>query len=66
MKKVRGLIVDDSSVMRKIVERSLRQAGIDLSEVLEAANGGEALGLARLLARTSKACVCVRKPAQAA
>ena len=44
MKKVRALIVDDSSVMRKIVERSLRQAGIDLSEVLEAANGAEALG----------------------
>jgi two-component system chemotaxis response regulator CheY len=44
MKKVRALIVDDSSVMRKIVERSLRQAGIDLSEVREAANGAEALG----------------------
>jgi two-component system, chemotaxis family, chemotaxis protein CheY len=44
MKKVRALIVDDSSVMWKIVERSLRQAGIDLSEVLEAANGAEALG----------------------
>jgi DNA-binding response OmpR family regulator len=30
MDKVRALIVDDSSVMRKIVERSLRQAGFDL------------------------------------
>jgi two-component system, chemotaxis family, chemotaxis protein CheY len=29
--------------MRKIVERSLRQAGIDLSEVFQAANGAEAL-----------------------
>ena len=28
MSKVRALIVDDSSVMRKIVERSLRQAGV--------------------------------------
>lgn len=37
------MIVDDSSVMRKIVERSLRQAGLDLSEVLEAGNGAEAL-----------------------
>ena len=37
------MIVDDSSVMRKIVERSLRQAGIDLVEVREAANGAEAL-----------------------
>jgi len=44
MGKVRALIVDDSSVMRKIVERSLRQAGIDLSEVREAGNGAEGLG----------------------
>ena len=44
MKKVRVLIVDDSSVMRKIVERSIRQAGIDLAEVREAGNGAEALG----------------------
>ena len=29
--------------MRKIVERSLRQAGIDLKQVLEAGNGAEAL-----------------------
>ena len=43
MKKLKVLIVDDSSVMRKIVERSLRQAGLDLSEVLEASNGAEAL-----------------------
>jgi two-component system, chemotaxis family, chemotaxis protein CheY len=44
MKNIRALIVDDSSVMRKIVERSLRQAGIDLAEVREAGNGAEALG----------------------
>ena len=43
MDKIRALIVDDSSVMRKIVERSLRQAGIDLEKVVEAANGAEAL-----------------------
>lgn len=42
---IRAMIVDDSSVMRKIVERSLRQAGLDLAEVLEAGNGAEALGL---------------------
>jgi two-component system, chemotaxis family, chemotaxis protein CheY len=45
MNSVRALIVDDSSVMRKIVERSLRQAGINLTQVLEAANGAEALGV---------------------
>ncbi|MGO9403237.1 MAG: response regulator [Terriglobales bacterium] len=43
MDKVRALIVDDSSVMRKIVERSLRQAGLDLEKVVEASNGTEAL-----------------------
>ncbi len=43
MNKICALIVDDSSVMRKIVERSIRQAGIDLAEVREAGNGAEAL-----------------------
>jgi two-component system chemotaxis response regulator CheY len=47
MDKIRALIVDDSSVMRKIVERSLRQAGIDLEKVVEAANGAEALAALR-------------------
>ena len=42
---IRTLIVDDSSVMRKIVERSLRQAGINLSDVFQAGNGAEALGV---------------------
>ncbi len=38
------LIVDDSSEMRKIVERSLRQASSDeIESVREAADGGEAL-----------------------
>jgi len=43
MEKIRALIVDDSSVMRKIVERSLRQAGLDLAQVIEAGNGAEGL-----------------------
>jgi two-component system chemotaxis response regulator CheY len=47
MKPARVLIVDDSSVMRKIVGRSLRQAGLDVLQVLEASNGSEALSLAR-------------------
>jgi two-component system chemotaxis response regulator CheY len=29
--------------MRKIIERALRQGGLDLGEVLEAGNGAEAL-----------------------
>jgi two-component system chemotaxis response regulator CheY len=43
MKNVRVLIVDDSAVMRKIVERSLRQAGLEISSVFEAGDGAEAL-----------------------
>jgi two-component system, chemotaxis family, chemotaxis protein CheY len=40
---VRALIVDDSSVMRKVVERALRASGLELTEVVEASNGEEAL-----------------------
>jgi two-component system chemotaxis response regulator CheY len=43
VKRLKVLIVDDSSVMRKIVERALRQAGLELTEVAEAGNGAEAL-----------------------
>lgn len=43
--EIRALIVDDSSVMRKIVERSLRQAGVVLEKVSEASNGAEALAV---------------------
>ena len=43
MDGITAFIVDDSSVMRKIVERSLRQAGITLTKVLEAGNGAEGL-----------------------
>ena len=45
MKNGRVLIIDDSSVMRKIVERSLRQAGLQMSDVQEASNGAEALAI---------------------
>jgi two-component system chemotaxis response regulator CheY len=45
MREIRTLIVDDSSVMRKIVERSLRQAGLDQMVVYEAGNGAEGLDL---------------------
>jgi two-component system, chemotaxis family, chemotaxis protein CheY len=45
MDNITVLIVDDSSVMRKIVERSLRQAGIEIGQVFEAGNGLEALAV---------------------
>jgi two-component system chemotaxis response regulator CheY len=47
MSEVRALIVDDSSVMRKIVERSLRQAGLESLAVFEAASGVEGLEVLR-------------------
>jgi two-component system chemotaxis response regulator CheY len=37
------LIVDDSNTMRKIVARSLRQAGFEFEKLLEAADGQAAL-----------------------
>ncbi|MEO5348238.1 MAG: response regulator [Magnetococcus sp. YQC-3] len=40
---MRVLIVDDSSVMRKIVARGLRQAEFKIDEILEAGNGQEGL-----------------------
>jgi two-component system chemotaxis response regulator CheY len=43
MSEIRTLIVDDSSVMRKIVERALRQAGLDPMVVHEAGSGVEGL-----------------------
>jgi len=43
MREIRALIVDDSSVMRKIVERSLRKAGVDPLVVLEAGSGVEGI-----------------------
>jgi two-component system chemotaxis response regulator CheY len=45
MSEIRTLIVDDSSVMRKIVERALRQAGLDPMVVHEAGSGTEGIDL---------------------
>ncbi|RPH41521.1 MAG: response regulator [Desulfobulbaceae bacterium] len=39
------LLIDDSSTMRKIVGRSLRQAGIEFDNIFEAGDGLEALAL---------------------
>lgn len=44
---MRTLIVDDSAVMRKFIERSLRQAGLGISELYQAGNGTEALEVLR-------------------
>jgi two-component system chemotaxis response regulator CheY len=43
---MRILVADDSMVMRRIVVRTLRQAGFDCSDVLEAADGRQAYELA--------------------
>ncbi len=37
------LLVDDSSTMRKIIGRSLRQAGLEFDNIFEASDGLEAL-----------------------
>jgi two-component system chemotaxis response regulator CheY len=50
---VRALIVDDSAMMRKVVERALRQAGLNLTDVLQANNGAEALDMLRAAASTN-------------
>ena len=47
MDPLRTLIVDDSSVMRKIVARALQQGGVLLAEIIEAGNGSEALEILR-------------------
>ncbi len=44
---MRTLIVDDSAVMRKVVERAVRQADIPITDVLQASNGEEALAILR-------------------
>lgn len=47
MSEISALIVDDSSVMRKIVERALRQGGLAIEKIFEASNGIEALEILR-------------------
>jgi two-component system chemotaxis response regulator CheY len=43
MKALDVLIIDDSSVMRKIVGRALKQSGVELGSVFEAGDGVEGL-----------------------
>jgi two-component system chemotaxis response regulator CheY len=42
------LIVDDSAMMRKIVLRALTLGGLDFQQVLEAADGSQAIELLRM------------------
>jgi two-component system chemotaxis response regulator CheY len=41
------LIVDDSSVMRAMIIKTIRMSGLDLGDVYQAANGKEGLDAAR-------------------
>lgn len=43
VQRVKVLVADDSKAMRMIVLRSLRQAGLKVSEVCEAEDGADAL-----------------------
>lgn len=45
MRQIRALIVDDSSVIRTIVVRTLPQAGLEVELVLEASTGSEDVDL---------------------
>lgn len=45
--KYRVAIVDDSATQRSMVRKAIGMAGLDVGEVLEAANGREALELMR-------------------
>lgn len=45
MRQIRVLIVDDSSVMRKIIGRALLQSGFEIANLYEASNGTEGLEL---------------------
>jgi two-component system chemotaxis response regulator CheY len=47
MREISALIVDDSSVMRGILERALRQAGLTIAGIFQASNGLEALEVLR-------------------
>lgn len=38
-----GLVVDDSTVVRKVITRALKLSGASISEIFEACNGLEAL-----------------------
>jgi two-component system, chemotaxis family, chemotaxis protein CheY len=52
------LIVDDSSVMRKVIGRTLLQTGLEITEMLEAENGLDALTLIRARG-TEKPALCL-------
>jgi len=41
------LVVDDSRAMRRIVSRTIRQAGYEGHDIIEAENGREALAMAK-------------------
>jgi len=56
--RMRILIIDDSIVMRKIVENALRRSGLKLDEVLHAANGAQGLALLETLAEPFDLILC--------
>lgn len=55
------LVVDDSAVMRAMVLRTLRASGVPLGDVVQAANGREALDAVRA-ARVDLALVDINMP----
>ena len=47
MKQLRVLVIDDSSIMRKMIARCLKLAGVEIAELIEAGDGREALDAVR-------------------
>jgi len=47
MKQLRVLVIDDSSIMRKMIARCLKLAGVEIGELIEAGDGREALDAVR-------------------
>ena len=45
---MRILIVDDSAMMRALIKRVIKLAGVPVEEIFEASNGAEGLALLRL------------------
>jgi len=44
------LVIDDSRAMRRVVARTIRQAGYEDAQIVEAENGAEALDMVRMAA----------------
>lgn len=52
---MRVLIIDDSALMRRIVGKAVRDAGLAIAEIVEAGNGAEGIAALQRLAESGQA-----------